>query len=50
MADKSESRLSNDTNIKIDTSIENLKTLYPVQGVYKARQKSNNEDSYLLKQ
>ena len=32
MADKSESRLSNDTNIKIDTSIENLKTLYPVQG------------------
>jgi hypothetical protein len=42
MADKSESRLSNDTNIKIDTSIENLKTLYPVQGVYKARQKSNN--------
>jgi hypothetical protein len=26
----------------IDTSIENLKTLYPVQGVYKARQKSNN--------
>jgi hypothetical protein len=42
MADNPESRLSNDTNIKIDTSIENLKTLYPVQGVYKARQKSNN--------
>jgi hypothetical protein len=32
----------NDTNIKIATSIENLNTLYPVQGVYKARQKSNN--------
>jgi hypothetical protein len=42
MADNPESRLSNDTNIKIDTSTENLKTLYPVQGVYKARQKSNN--------
>lgn len=42
MADNPESRLNNDTNIKIDTSIENLKTLYPVQGVYKARQKSNN--------
>jgi hypothetical protein len=42
MTDNPESRLSNDTNIKIDTSIENLKTLYPVKGVYKARQKSNN--------